>query len=311
MLQTDAIGHVEHRAGDQMYVDFAGNRLEIVDEATAEVRKVEVFVAILPCSHYTYCEAVWSQKKEDLVKACENAIHFYGGAPCAILPDNLKSAVTRSDRNEPVINADFEAFADHYGCAVVPARVRHPKDKALVENAVKLMCRSVYVDLEGMVFHNLESLNEAILKSVAAFNARNLTRRKESRRQLFEAVEKDSLHPLQTNRYQMRQRAVIEDRRYPELAFRVCRGIMKLEKKYGQERLVSGCAAAMDARLYSVSDMVDILESGADADYLPGADADGNERLTPAHRNIRGKEYFAASIKQSTNNDNEQNGNKR
>ena len=106
-------------------------------------------------------------------------------------------------------------------------------------------------------------------------------------------------------------RAVIEDRRYPELAFRVCRGIMKLEKKYGQERLVSGCAASMDARLYSVSDMVDILESGADADYLPGADTDGNERLTPDHRNIRGKEYFAASIKQSTNNNNEQNGNKR
>ena len=76
-------------------------------------------------------------------------------------------------------------------------------------------------------------------------------------------------------------RAIIEDRRYPELAFRVCRGIMKLEKNYGQERLVSGCAAAMDARLYSVSDMVDIPESGADADYLPGADTDGNERLTP------------------------------
>ena len=250
------------------------------------------------------------------------------------MPDNLKSAVTRSDRNEPVINADFEAFADHYGCAVVPARVRHPKDKALVENAVKLMYRSVYVDLEGMVFHNLESLNEAILKSVAAFNARNLTRRKESRRQLFEAVEKDSLHPLPTTRYQMRQlavatvqrnsyvtlnkhhysvpvqyvgkrveivydaetidifhgfthvtthhrndtpyeyttkpshnlpgrkgscesdieellsraaqidnivvhylRAVIEDRRYPELAFRACRGIMKLEKSMDRNDL--------------------------------------------------------------------------
>ena len=258
---------------------------------------------------------------------------------------------------------------------MVPARVRHPKDKALVENAVKLMYRSVYVDLEGQIFHNLESLNEAILRSLEKFNARNLTRRKESRRQLFEAVERDNLRPLPANRYQMRQRAVatvqrnsyvtlhkhhysvpvqyvgkrvelvydtdtidifhgfthvathhrndtpyeyttkpshnlpgrkgscesdiaellsraaqidnivlhylravIEDRRYPELAFRVCRGIMKLEKKYGQERLVSGCAAAMDARLYSVSYMVDILESGADADYLPGADADGNVR---------------------------------
>ena len=288
---------------------------------------------------------------------------------------------------------------------MVPVRVRHPKDKALVENAVKLMYRSVYVDLEGQIFHNLESLNEAILRSLEKFNARNLTRRKESRRQLFEAVERDNLRPLPANRYQMRQRAVatvqrnsyvtlhkhhysvpvqyvgkrvelvydtdtidifhgfthvathhrndtpyeyttkpshnlpgrkgscesdiaellsraaqidnivlhylravIEDRRYPELAFRVCRGIMKLEKKYGQERLVSGCAAAMDARLYSVSYMVDILESGADADYLPGADADGNDRQTPSHRNIRGKEYFAASIKLSANN-NKQHGN--
>lgn len=396
MLRSNAIGHVEHRAGDQMYIDFAGDRLEIVDEVTSEVRKVEVFVAILPCSHYTYCEAVWSQKKEDLIKACENAIHFYGGAPCAIVPDNLKSAVTRSGRNEPVINPDFEAFAEHYGCAVVPARVRHPRDKALVENAVKLMYRSVYVDLEGMVFHNLESLNEAIPKSLAMFNARNLTRRRESRRQLFDSLEKDSLRSLPQGRYQMRQRAVatvqrnsyitlnkhhysvpvqyvgkrveivfdtdtidifhgfthvathhrndtpyeyttkpshnlpgrkgscesdleellsraaqidniavhylravIEDKRYPELAFRACRGIMNLEKKYGQERLVSGCAAAMDARRYSISDVMDILESGADADYLPGAETDNKGQHTPVHRNIRGKEYFASSIKQS------------
>ena len=408
MLQTNAIGHVEHRSGDRMYIDFAGDRLEIVDEATAEVRKVEVFVAILPCSHYTYCEAVWTQKKEDLIKACENAMHFYGGAPCAIVPDNLKSAVTRSDRNEPVINADFEAFAEHYGCAVVPARVRHPKDKALVENAVKLMYRSVYVDLEGLVFHNLESLNEAILSSLEKFNARNLTRREESRRQLFDSVEKDCLRPLPATRYQIRQRAlatvqrnsyvtlnkhhysvpvqyvgkrlelvydsdmidiyhgfthvathhrndtpyeyttkashnlpgrkgscesdieeilsraaqidniiviylraVIEDKRYPELAFRACRGIMNLEKKYGQVRLVSGCAAAMDARRYNISDMVDILDSGADADYLPGTDADDSRQQTPQHRNIRGKEYFASSIKQSTQNNNGTNGNKR
>lgn len=351
---------------------------------------------------------MWSQKKEDLIKACENAIRFYGGAPCAIVPDNLKSAVTRSDRNEAVINPDFEAFAEHYGCAVVPARVRHPRDKALVENAVKLMYRSVYVDLEGMVFHDLESLNDAILRSLEKFNARNLTRRRESRRQLFDYVERDSLRPLPADRYQMRQRtvatvqrnsyvtlnkhhysvpvqyvgkrvemvydndkidffhgfthvathhrndtpygyttkpshnlpgrkgscesdlqellsraavidnivvhylrAVIEDKRYPELAFRACRGIMNLEKKYGQERLVSGCDAAMDARRYSISDMVDILESGADADYLPGAEADDREPHRPAHRNIRGKEYFAASIKQSTQNNNAENGNKR
>ena len=294
MLQTNAIGHVEHRAGDQMYIDFAGDRLEIVDEATAEVRKVEVFVAILPCSHYTYCEAVWSQKKEDLIKACENAFHFYGGAPCAIVPDNLKSAVTRSDRNEPVINPDFEAFAEHYGCAVIPARVRHPKDKALVENAVKLMYRSVYVDLEGLVFHNLESPNGAILKSLEKFNACNLTRRRESRRQLFEAVEKDALRPLPASRYQMKQRAVATVQRNSYVTLN--RHHYSVPVQYVGKRV----------DLVYDSDTIDIFHGFThvathhrnDTPYeyttkpshnLPGADAGGNERLTPDHRNIRGK----------------------
>lgn len=106
-----------------MYIDFAGDRLEVTDEFTGSPRQAEVFVAILPCSHYTYCEAVWFQRKEDLISACENALHFFGSAPMAIVPDNLKAVVTRSDRNEPVINEEFEAFAEHYGCAVYPARV--------------------------------------------------------------------------------------------------------------------------------------------------------------------------------------------
>lgn len=179
--QVRAVGHVEHPAGDQMYVDFAGDKLQIADAETGEVRTVEVFVAILPCSHYTYCEAVWSQKKEDLIVACENALRFFGGAPMAIVPDNLKAAVTRSDRNEPVINEDFAAMAEFYDMAVFPARARRPKDKALVENAVKLMYRSVYTDIEGQVFHDLESLNEAIRKSLNEFNDRKMSGRKESR----------------------------------------------------------------------------------------------------------------------------------
>lgn len=203
-LVSRPVGHVEHYAADQMYIDFAGDRLQIVDEQTGEFRSVEVFVAILPCSHYIYCEAVWSQKKEDLIKACENALHFYGGVPMAIVPDNLKSAVTRSDRNEPLINEDFAAFAEHYGCGVYPARVRRPKDKALVENAVKLMYRSVYTDLEGLMFHNLESLNANIIQSLSRFNERKLTGYNQSRRQLFEEVEKDYLRTLPSVRYQIR-----------------------------------------------------------------------------------------------------------
>lgn len=183
--QIKVIGHVEHLAGDQMYIDYAGDKLEVVDEVTGEVRKVEVFVAILPCSHLTYCEAVWSQKKEALISACENALHYYGGVPVAIVPDNLKSAVVHSDRNEATINEEFASFAEFYGCVVYPCRVRHPKDKALVENAVKLMYRSIYQDIEGQTFHDLDTLNEAMRKSLGDFNNRKMTGRKHSRRELF------------------------------------------------------------------------------------------------------------------------------
>lgn len=205
-MHTRAIGHVEHYAGDQMYIDYAGDKLEVIDGITGETKEVEVFVAILPCSHYTYCEASWSQQKDDLIRSCENALHFFGGVPLAIVPDNLRSAVTRSDKNEPIINEDFQSFADHYGSAVYPARVRHPKDKALVENAVKLMYRTVYVDIEGMIFNDIDSLNEAILTSLEKFNNRKLTGRKESRLDLFDKTEKGFLNPLPETRFQMKER---------------------------------------------------------------------------------------------------------
>ena len=205
-FEIKAVGHVEHLAGDQMYVDFAGDKLEVADAVTGEVSHVEVFVAILPCSQLTYCEAVWSQKKEDLIGACENALHFFGGVPMAIVPDNLKAAVTRSDKNEPVINEEFAAFAEFYGCAVFPARVRHPKDKALVENAVKLMYRSVYADIEGQTFNDLESLNAAIKVSLEAFNNRKMSGRKQSRRELFNEIEAECLQPLPAVRFQMKMR---------------------------------------------------------------------------------------------------------
>ena len=185
------VGHVEHYAADQMYIDFAGDRLEVVDEMTGETKKAEVFVAILPFSHYTYCEAVWSQRKEDLIKGCENAMNYFEGVPAAIVLDNLKAAVTRSDRNEPVINDDFAAFAEHYGCAVYPARVRHPKDKALVENAVKFLYRSVYLDIEGMTFASLDELNTAIHISLLDFNEKVMAGREMSRKEMFLKGEKD------------------------------------------------------------------------------------------------------------------------
>jgi transposase len=141
---TQPVMHLEHKAGDKLFIDFAGDKLTIVDEQTGELLGVEVFVAVLGCSQLTYVEAVSSQRKEDLIKACENALHYYGGVPLAIVPDNLRSAVTKSSKYEPKINETFADFAEHYSMAVLPARAYRPKDKALVEGAVKLIYRSIY-----------------------------------------------------------------------------------------------------------------------------------------------------------------------
>ena len=142
-------------------------------------------------------------------KACENAIQYFEGVPAAIVPDNLKAAVTRSDRNEPVINDDFAAFAEYYGCAVYPARVRHPKDKALVENAVKLLYRSIYLDIEGMTFSSLEELNAAIHISLLDFNEKVMAGREMSRKEIFLHGEKDYLRPLPVKRYVMKERKLM------------------------------------------------------------------------------------------------------
>ena len=117
---SNPVMHLEHKAGDKLFIDFAGDKLSIVDADSGEILPVEVFVAILPCSQLTYVEAVMSQGKEDLITACENSLHYMGGTPLAIVPDNLKAAVTRSSRYEATLNDDFASFAEHYGCAVMP-----------------------------------------------------------------------------------------------------------------------------------------------------------------------------------------------
>lgn len=294
-------------------------------------------------------------------------------------------------------------MAEYYDMAVYPARVRRPKDKALVENAVKLMYHSVYADIEGRIFHDLESLNAAICLSLAAFNQRRLSGRKESGLELFEEMEKDFLRPLPSTRYQMKSRKtatvmsnsfimlnkhsysvpteyigkrmeliydndniqiyhglklvtihhrddtpytysqkdahslpghhgsfekdleeiyqragqidnilllylkdVAMQMKYPPKAFRSCRGIMSLEKKYGMARLVAACSCASKGRRYGYNEVRDILQNGDDASYMPMDDDIielSPEYNSKTHKNIRGKDYFS---KQLCNNNNKQ-----
>lgn len=189
--------HLKHKAGDKQ---------SIIDRDTGEVLPVEIFVAILPCSQLTYVEAVMSQRKEDLIRACENSLLFYGGTPLAIVPDNLKAAVKKSSRYEAELNEDFVSFAEHYGCTVIPARAYKPRDKALVEGAVKLIYRSIYPKLEGREFYDLDSLNAVIRVALELHNNAPLTGRTYSRREQYEEIERDCMRPLNPIRFELKQR---------------------------------------------------------------------------------------------------------
>lgn len=203
--QVNPSMRMEHKAGDKLYVDFAGDKLTIIDKQSGEVQSVEVFVAILGASQLTYVEAVTSQQKEDFIAACEGALHYYGGVPAAIVPDNLKSAVIKSSKYEPVLNETFADFAQHYGTTVLPARAYHPQDKALVEGAVKIVYTRIYAKLRTAQYFTLDELNNAILIALEQHNAAPLKGRNYSRRQQFEEVERQALAPLPPLRYELKK----------------------------------------------------------------------------------------------------------
>ncbi len=195
---------LEHIAGHEMFVDFAGKKLEIVDKDTGEIKPVEVFVSILPCSQYTYVEACSSQNRNDFISCCKNALHFYGGAPKAIVSDNLKSAVTRASKHEPVINRIFKDFANHYGCVINPTRVYAPQDKALVENAVHLTYQRIYYPLREMTFFSIEDLNREIRRLLTEYNKLLFKRKEASRLELFQTIERGYLKPLPVEQYRIK-----------------------------------------------------------------------------------------------------------
>ncbi len=195
---------LEHEAGKEVYIDFAGKKLYLVDKGTGELIPVEVFVSILPHSQYTYVEACMSQKREDLTKCMSNALSYYGVVPKAIVSDNLKSAVSRASKYEPEINRTFKDFALHYGCAINPARSYSPQDKALVENAVTLVYQRIYYPLRDMCFFSLADLNREIRKLLQEYNDLLFQRKQASRRELFQLAERNLLKPLPTEAFEMK-----------------------------------------------------------------------------------------------------------
>jgi transposase len=195
----------EHRAGEKLFVDFCGRTVPIVDPSTGEVHDAPVFVAVMGASNFTYAEALWSQGLADWIGAHTRAFSFMGGVPKAVVPDNLKSGVTKPCRYEPVINASYAEMAAHYGTAIVPARVRKPKDKAKVEVGVQIVQRFILAGLRKRTFFSLAEANAAIRERLDHLNSRPFRKLPGTRLSRFLEIDCPALLPLPSENYQFAQ----------------------------------------------------------------------------------------------------------
>ena len=186
----------EHRAGDKCFVDYAGQTAEVLDRSTGEVKQAQIFVAVLGASNFTYVEATWTQSLPDWIAAHQRAFAFFGGVPEIVVPDNLKSGVTKAHRYEPDLNPTYAEMAAHYGVGVLPARPRKPRDKAKVEAGVRFAQTYILGRLRRQTFFSLAEANAAIASAVERINAHVMRRLGVSRRELFESIERPALRPL-------------------------------------------------------------------------------------------------------------------
>ena len=200
--QQDVVLRQTHRPGDKLFVDYAGQTIGITDRLTGLLRPAQMFVAVLGASNYTYAEATWTQTLPDWLGSHVRTLQFFGGVPCAIVPDNLKSGVSRACRYEPALNPEYQDFAEHYAVAILPARVRKPRDKAKVEGGVLIVERWILARLRDCTFFSLAELNAAIAALLAELNTRAFQRHEGNRQTLFQTQEQPALRPLPLRAYE-------------------------------------------------------------------------------------------------------------
>lgn len=191
-----------HKAGEKLFVDYAGKTVPVVMHDTGEIREAQIFVAVLGASNLTYAEATWSQQLQDWIDSHVRTFEFMGGVTRLLVPDNLRSGVSRACRYDPDINASYQQMAAHYGMAIVPARPLKPKDKAKAEVGVQIIERWILARLRHHTFFSLAELNQHIHFLLEEVNQRPFKKLKGNRRQWFEAIDKPALLPLPKQRFE-------------------------------------------------------------------------------------------------------------
>jgi transposase len=383
----DVVLRQDHRAGEKLFVDFAGQTLPITDPTTGLVTPAELFVAVLGASTLTYAEALVSQELPHWISAHIHTFESMGVVPEILVPDNLRSGVTKAHRYEPLINQTYEEMAAHYGCVVIPARSYKPRDKAKAENGVLLAERWILARLHHHTFFSVAEANLAIWELLQWLNDRPFQKGEGSRRSLFEQLERPVMRPLPMQPYQfatwkkvtvnidyhvevdrhyysvpyqlVRQRCevrltattvevilrgrrvashrrshvrgghttlaehmpeshrrhlewtpsrivswaqksgphtaafvdeIMRSRPHPEQGYRTCLGVMRLGRRYGNDRLEAACTRALALRAFSYRSVESILRSGLDRQPLPAVAV---STTTPRlHDHVRGAGYY-------------------
>lgn len=378
----------QHVAGEKSFLDYSGMKPSVTSPTTGERREVELFVAVLGASSYTYAEVTETQTLPDWVASNERSYRFFGGVTQLQVPDQLRSAVRKPCRYEPALNRTYLDLVRHYDTTALPARPRKPKDKAKVEVGVQVAQRWLLARIRNETFYSLEELNRRIWKLLGDLNERPMRHLGKSRRELFELLDKPALRPLPAEPFDYAEWAkarsnldyhfefekhyysvpytlgrarlelrvtsqaievfhvgkrvavhprsfikhgfttcaehmpeshrqqrdwepdkildwasrvgpftcglaerIFASRRHPEQGYRSCRGLQRLEKRVGPERLEAACKRAYVAGADSYRTVRRIIDNGLDR-IVPDAEQEASEGEHIHHENIRGPEFY-------------------
>lgn len=202
VVKTKATMHINRKPGEIMEVDWAGQTAKLIDTDTGEEIDAYVFVAALPYSGYAYVEAFLSQNQEAWIAAHVNAYGFFGGVTRILVPDNLKTGVVKNTKIETVLNKTYQELAEHYGTAIIPARIRAPKDKPTVEGTVGSISTFILAAIRSQRFFSLREMNAVIREKLHAFNHKAFQKKEGSRASVF-AEERTFLLPLPKNAFEL------------------------------------------------------------------------------------------------------------
>ncbi len=385
--KLDIVLRQEHRAGERMFVDHAGQTVPVVQRDSGEAREASIFVAVLGASSYTFAEAVWKRDLPSWIGSHTRTAEFFHGVAAVTVPDNWKTGVKQACYYEPDLNPTYRDWAEHYGTVIIPARVRRPRDKAKVESGVLLVERWILAALRKRTFFSLAELNEAIAELLVKLNERKFRKLDTSRAKLFQQVDRPALKPLpatpftfaEWNRarvhldyhveidhhyysvpYQHRGaevearfsektveiflkgsrialharsyvpgkhttlkehrpekhqdlewtsarivekgqqvgphtvdvlKQIMASRKYPELGYRSCLGVVRLGSRYSNERLEAACRRALAMNACSYRSIKSILEKSLDRQLMEPVEVPAVH--SEVHDNVRGSDYYS------------------